>query len=247
MENNQREDPFFAGGSAGRFFLSARSKFWLVRADGALCKQEREAMRRRNQVFTVVMLFLFFGSAVVFADTILLKSGEKIEGTITQEDEYYIMIKSDGIVLPFNKDEIAQVTKQEAAAAQGAVNQRYAQLESNRVEALAALDAEDYQRVAESLEKDLKLAPRSSAVAERLAYCYFRMGQYEKVINLLPSNVLQSSESGIGYAVLGLSYKALGDKDQSRQALLQHVEFLKSHAKTSQEKGRAFILEKILE
>lgn len=58
------------------------------------------------------LIFLFFVSTSLYADTITLKSGKIVEGRIVQETDDYIKVKSSGFTLTYFKDAISKIEKE---------------------------------------------------------------------------------------------------------------------------------------
>ncbi|MFH1198809.1 MAG: DUF2059 domain-containing protein [Candidatus Omnitrophota bacterium] len=57
----------------------------------------------------ILLGFLFFIFTMAFAETVVLKSGQKIEGKITENTDKYIKINFSGVELTYYKDQIAQI------------------------------------------------------------------------------------------------------------------------------------------
>lgn len=59
-----------------------------------------------------VFIFLFLTNSLVFADTIILKNGQIIEGKILEKNSEYIKIDFQGVGLTYFKDQIKQVIEE---------------------------------------------------------------------------------------------------------------------------------------
>lgn len=61
-----------------------------------------------KRIVGLVLISLVF-SGLIFAETIILKSGDKVQGTIVEKTSDYIKVDSDGVQLIYFLDEIANV------------------------------------------------------------------------------------------------------------------------------------------
>ena len=59
----------------------------------------------------LILLIIFIFSTLSFADTIILKSGKKIKGKITEETDNFIRVNIEGIPITFYNSEIKSISK----------------------------------------------------------------------------------------------------------------------------------------
>ena len=81
-------------------------------------------MRNRMRLFVVAFFAAqIFSVSLIFADTIMLKTGQKIEGKITKKTEAFVRIEENGIPMTYFNEEISQIieTPLNPAAANPAV------------------------------------------------------------------------------------------------------------------------------
>lgn len=57
----------------------------------------------------IIIIFSLLASFPVFAETILLKTGEKIEGSVVEKNEKYVTINFKGIIIPYHNFEIESI------------------------------------------------------------------------------------------------------------------------------------------
>lgn len=62
-----------------------------------------------RRVITMMVLISSLGFSLVFADTVVLKSGKKVEGKITERKTDLIMVDVEGVGVPYFLDEIAEI------------------------------------------------------------------------------------------------------------------------------------------
>ncbi|MDD5077906.1 MAG: hypothetical protein PHQ84_02775, partial [Candidatus Omnitrophica bacterium] len=65
--------------------------------------------------FCAALSFSFL--APVFSETIILKSGQRVEGKITEETDKYVKIDFEGVELTFYNDEIFSIDRSSSGGA----------------------------------------------------------------------------------------------------------------------------------
>lgn len=78
-------------------------------------------MKRKAVLLLFVSIILFFFSATLPADVVELKTGEIVEGEITEETEQFIAIERDSKTVFLKMEEVKSVTKSPLEAAAGKV------------------------------------------------------------------------------------------------------------------------------
>ncbi|GAB4338188.1 MAG: hypothetical protein Kow0099_12070 [Candidatus Abyssubacteria bacterium] len=69
----------------------------------------------------LILIILFSFSSTLFADVVELKSGEKMEGEITEETDQFVAVETDAKTIFFKKDEIEKISKTRLEAATGKI------------------------------------------------------------------------------------------------------------------------------
>ncbi|HNX80995.1 MAG TPA: hypothetical protein PKL77_02485 [Candidatus Omnitrophota bacterium] len=62
-----------------------------------------------RRVIAMMLAILVFGIGVVYADMVVLKSGKKVEGKITERKTDLIMVDVEGVGVPYFLDEISEI------------------------------------------------------------------------------------------------------------------------------------------
>lgn len=67
----------------------------------------------RNLIFCLIFCFSFLGLG--FSQTIILKSGQKVDGKIIEQSDKYVKFDFQGVELIFYNDEISSIEQESAA------------------------------------------------------------------------------------------------------------------------------------
>ncbi|MBM3243661.1 MAG: hypothetical protein FJZ12_02335 [Candidatus Omnitrophica bacterium] len=66
-------------------------------------------MQRGRVVFTFLTIMFFAALTCAFADTVTLKSGQKVEGKIVEKTDKYLKIDFEGVLLTYFQDEVLSI------------------------------------------------------------------------------------------------------------------------------------------
>ena len=203
---------------------------------------------------------LLFISRYVFADTVLLKSGQKIKCQIIEKTDGYVKVDVEGVSLTYPAESVQNVvqegvslTSEKSAGPNEAPavdrNPAIDAISSIMSKGLQGLTTQDYMKIVEQLDSN-KLPPlgqKTVVLYGAIGFSYYQLGKFQealgmfkKIIDVDPNNI-----SSVG--MLGLTYKAMGDKDAAHQTLKHCIEMVKPQAKTTDLLNWVWFMEKLID
>lgn len=153
---------------------------------------------KKNRLAEITMILLSLSSlAPVFAETIILKSGEKFEVKVIEKTDDYIMIDYYGSHVNYNMYEIEGIVEEEKQVLP--IPQEETLYQEYQLP-IKSEETDDFQRIEESTKK------------EAVAYLnrgreYYDNGQYQQAIPYLQKAIeidpnYQEAFAGLGYTYL---------------------------------------------
>jgi len=178
----------------------------------------------------LVIIFLFgavsYGNIGVFADTITLKSGEKLEGNITEKTDKYVKIDISGVPITYFLDEVESIkqksNEEKALSAykvgMGFINDgRYKDAEDSFSGAISLDKNNAVYPLGLEIIKDLqKGAIDESACKELLKGCLYVVAKrFEDALPFFEKIAKKYPDYPKVYLIMGSSYFLLGKNDES--------------------------------
>ncbi len=196
--------------------------------------KRRPPYQKNQSLYSLTILFLLISLAPALAETIILKSGQRIEGKIVKETEEYIRIeKANGITEVYSADEIAQIEEEGSSLINNNINTSVPALSSADQlgkEAERYFTNKDYDNAAKTFQRIIELSSNNP----RLAYYYFGQGiclyksgkSDEAILNFNKAIDLKPNEVDF-YLCLGSVYKKLGNMQKAEEYLSKALELSK--------------------
>lgn len=144
------------------------------------------------RLFALSAFFVLFRLALSQAEVLRLKSGQKIEGKITEEAKDYIKIDFQGINLTYFKTDLEKVDRvpQESSLDDAEKKKLHGQ-------ALLFFQKQDYDKAIEYLQQSLKIDPHYMEANYALGMVYRAKGDEAKAMDyLLKAYSLDSKSKG---------------------------------------------------
>jgi len=139
-------------------------------------------MRNNRVVFFILVMSLFL-PAIIFAETILLKTGESVEGKLLEKNDKFVKIDFQGVELTYFINEIDSIDGKQVNAPKEKVvidilNPGYAKLpdENNNIEIDSGSDVKD--------------------ILKKVDY-YYSMHEYDKAIELCEAALKKTTDKNL--------------------------------------------------
>jgi hypothetical protein len=179
----------------------------------------KEVGMERKSFLILAAIFLSMDVSSVYAETVVLKSGKEIKGSIVEKTEQYIKMQVDGVPATFWLDEIARVEEDapvssEVATPETAVN--YSDIEKYMQEG-------NYASIVSVIEKAIETEPGNVDFYIVTGISHYYLGDYEKSISSFQKALSLQPESGELGLCLGISYDAAGRKEEAKEAISKAI------------------------
>jgi len=213
-------------------------------------------------LFALVCSLLMFLNSYAFADSIVLKSGQKIVGKIVERNEDSVKIQYEGVDLTYYKSDILKIesdgdlsspkiaapTASEDAGDKSGGNEKLKfYLDKVDSKKFDAVSKEDRLTSIEFLKSRVASGDVTLETYLGLGVNYYFTNSFEDALLNLKKAVSLAPNDPRVHSFLGLTYKALGRQDEANKEYVKFVEILLAAAKTTQEYNRAWILRKMME
>ena len=180
-------------------------------------------MEKKNCVFFLLIFSLCFPS-VVFADTITLKSGQKIEGKILDKTDNYIEIEINGVPFKYFSREIESSDKE--ASNRPPLNQETKDQDTKdylkeMIGLMSNLAHKDLEQATQNFQNILSKNPQSPQAYIGLGAIYYAKKDYNKAIEYIQKglsfNPKDSMDLDIAYLGLASSYVDTANFDKAME------------------------------
>ena len=194
--------------------------------------------------------------AFIFAATVVLKSGDKIEGNIIGKDERYIKINYKGAAITYYSFEVESIDGKavafpEAKTAQPATR---AKNDSGEIVKVDAVSAEEYLKrgvtfytkgnfylALSNLDKALKIDPHYAQVYAVRGLVFNEQGNPEQAIEEYSKAIENNPNYGEAYYLRGLLYANKGKLDEAIGDYSKAIEMNPNYAETYVNRGLAYV------
>lgn len=181
-------------------------------------------------VIIFVSLLIVADLSLVFAETLILKSGSQVQGKIIEKTDQYIKIEVEGAAFSYTLDEIERVEEDVPSLTQENVPQ--ASLESPSIEKYTSEARQyylngEYENALSSLKKAIELDPNQTNLFASLGVLYYHLGNSEDAISSFEKALSFKSADPIVYLCLWVVYDSAGRQEESKENLIKAVEYYK--------------------
>ncbi len=216
-----------------------------------LCKltKKEEPMYKKQFIFAIqiILFLLVVNFSSVSAETIILKSGERIEGKIIEKTDQYVRIEIiKGVPVTYWFDEVERVEEEAPPPPQGAVPELpldRSETEKYLTEAGQYYLNEKYEEALFSLKKAVELDPNNPDHYVDLGIVYYYLGRFEEAISSLQNALTLQPDMPDVYLCLGIIYDYAGFSEKAKETLFKSLEQFKEELDVT----GAFIVEALLE
>lgn len=167
----------------------------------------------KHKLISLILVICLQFSASAFAETIVLKSGEIVEGKLIEKTDKYIKIDFQGVPLAYFLDEIQKVDIQETADSAYQKGENY-------------MSQQNFYEAIVEFSKAIKLDPRSDKAYYSRGRAYGakddlekELADYDQVININSLETIQSACIN-----RGMAYEYKGDLDKALAAYSKGIE-----------------------
>ncbi len=186
-------------------------------------------MSKKQIVFSIyiILFLLIMNLPLVFAETIVLKSGKQIEGKIIEKTDQYLKIEIEGIPVTYWLDEIERVDEKASFPSQVAISESISS--KSEIEKIITPKVEDYLKnkkykdTIPLLRKAIELAPDNPEFYLGLGICYYYVGDFQEASSLLQKAIELQPEPDF-YICLGVIYDSMGFKEEAKAAFNRSIE-----------------------
>ena len=173
--------------------------------------------RRLVEIF--ILLFLCVPS-YIFAETIILKSGRKIEGKIMQKTDKEIKVNSVSIITSYRLDEVESIDGKKIEFYAPSVNVPKEKKETDTVrealnQGIYYLDKQRYESAIAEFSKAIEADPGFSDVYYNRGFAYSKVGKLDQAISDYSKAIQLNPEDSDSYYNRGLAYHSKKDFDKA--------------------------------
>lgn len=183
----------------------------------------------RKILFILGVVILIISKTFVLAETIILKSGQKVEGKIIEKTDKYIKIDFQGVSLTYNVDEIASIEKEVVAPLAtretvSGITTGTSDLEKYTTESEQCFLNEKYEDTITLLKKIILLKPEDSDLQIVLGILYYYAGNLEESIATLQKALSLAPNDPEINLYLSIVYDSKGDGQKAKELLSKIIE-----------------------
>ena len=188
----------------------------------------------KKQFVCVIQVILFLSMislSSVFAETIILKSGERIEGKIIERTDQYIRIEiAEGTPFTYWFDEIEQIEEEVPTLPE--IKKYFIEYCLNK----------RYDDALLLLEKAKELDPNNPDLYAGLGMLYYYLGRFQEAISACEKTLSLSPNYPAAHVCLGVVYDSIGQEKEAKENLSKAIELYKEEGSL----GDVFVVEALL-
>ena len=178
---------------------------------------------RKIMLYVFGVLIFIINNSFVFAETLILKSGQTLEGKITEKTDKYIIINFEGISIHYDVDDIASIAGEEVSATIGRVASKSTTNVSNLKKYTTELDQcilnEKYEEAILLIKKMILLESNDSDLYKGLGILYYYAGHPEESISVF-QKVLNFAPKDLKILLyLSIVYDSIGEYEKAKRGL----------------------------
>lgn len=203
-----------------------------------LCKltKKEEPMYKKQFIFAIqIILFLLaVNFSSVSAETIILKSGKRIEGKIIEKTDQYIRIEIiEGVPVTYWLNEVERVEEEAPPTPQGAVPELpldRSAIEEYINEASRYYLEGKYEDAISSLNKVIELDPYNEDISDfyvDLGILYYYLDRPKEAISSFQKAISLKSDNSDAYLFMGIVYDSIRQKTEAKENLSKALELFK--------------------
>lgn len=166
-------------------------------------------------------------SPLVFAETIIFKSGKRIEGKIIEKTDEYVKLDVEGISLTFWLTEIERIDEKVSFPSQVAVSESLSsksEIEKIINETEKYFLNEKYEDALLSTKKAIELDPTNYEFYLALGIIYYYLGNFQESIHSFQKALTLNPKDPDCYLFLGIVYDSIGLQKEAKEALIKSIE-----------------------
>ena len=193
-----------------------------------------------------VVILILTGMACACAETIILKSGEKIEGKIVEKTDQYVKVEINGETSTYFADDIDKIEVDQQMQEGEVVTPEAPKADNLDIlkEAFQQMRNKEYQSAIGALNKAAKTDPNNPEIYTLAGIIYNYLGQYQDAVASFEKVADLQSNSPDLYVLLGITYRSAGDEDKAKASFLKAVELYSTEDELNP--VRIFITETLL-
>lgn len=191
-----------------------------------------------------LMLMLFMGAINVnlltFAEVIILKSGEKIEGELVEKTDQYIKIKLKDIssLTTYYLDEIAEFVGDVEEYPKKEEKEIVLDFSENKKDIMKLeelLRNEKYKEALSLIKQIIELEPDNPDYYAVLGLIYYYLDNFEEAVASFQKDIALKDDNLSIYLCLGIAYDSMGDTEKAKEVLVKYIECLKKESGLTEE------------
>lgn len=194
-------------------------------------------MKNKFLILTsIVFISLVVNFNLGIAETIVLKSGKKLEGKIIEKTDEYIKMDMEGVLLTFWLDEIERIDEEKLSSSE-VIPQPSAQVtpqpptapfgfKEYEDEVKKYFKNKEYEKAIKVLNKAKEINPNDVETFIYLGALYGYLGRFEEAISSFKSaiNIHLDTPNPDLYLFLGIVYDVTGNKKEAKEFLVKALE-----------------------
>lgn len=184
-------------------------------------------MARRLYYLFVLILVLTL-SSVCFAQTFLLKTGDKVEGNLVERTDKYIKVEFAGANITYYLDEIDSINGEKIISGP-----------ADNIE--PEVNFTDTNTAVIYWKDKIRENPKDFGAYNNLGMIYASLGQYEEAINYFTRAVEINPNFGTGFSNLGQAFNSLGQPDKALGYLRRALKLNPNSAQANNNLGHVYI------
>ena len=207
-------------------------------------------MAKKGLLRILLSLIFCLSTSIIFAETIVLKSGKTIEGKIIERTDKYIAIDFDGVSVPYSLEEIESIdggppgpiSSEKAPQVIPEVSPDDAKTYYNR--GVASAKKGDLNQAISDFNKAIELKPDYVEAYGDRGRAYYLKNEYDQVISDMNQVLKIKPDSFIAYCGLALTYAKKGDFDQAILDFNRAIEINPYYAEAYGDRANVYFLRK---
>ncbi|MDD5196359.1 MAG: tetratricopeptide repeat protein [Candidatus Omnitrophica bacterium] len=171
---------------------------------------------RALHILVTVFLALQCVSTFCFADTLVLKDGTVINGTIAEEAPEYVVVDSEGMSSKYFSEEIEKIDKDVVLTSEkSAIKSELAFAHFKKAKDFRKENK--YEDAIAELKKAIEIDPANSIYSNHIAELYYNLGQYDQALKYGQETLSLNPNNKYILACMALAYYQIGEYKKGRE------------------------------
>jgi tetratricopeptide (TPR) repeat protein len=180
-------------------------------------------MHKRKLIFIIIigLILTVIKLPIVFAETVILKSGQRVKGVIIDKTDEYIRMDVSGDIFTYKINEVERIGEPPSEQ----------EFEKRLNEAIFYFKNKKYESVIVKLNMLIELYPNDPDLYRFLGTTYYCLNDFKEAINSFNKAFSLDPEEEIDCLSLWAIYEVMGEPNNAKQSLLIAIDNLRKKEK----------------